>query len=207
MERAGTAAIDEPREADESALVARLRSGDAAAYEVLVRTYGARLLSVGRRFLRNEEDARDAVQDAFVSAFKSIDRFEGNARLGTWLHRIAMNSALMKLRTRKRDAEEEIDDLLPQFDEHSHHVLPVQGWAATGDEIVERRETREIVRASIDRLPDSYRTVILLRDIEEMDTAETARVLGLSENAVKIRLHRARQALRTLLTPHFREEA
>jgi len=188
---------------DESALLASLRRGEPAAFEALVRAYGGRLLSVSRRFLRNEEDARDAVQDAFISVFKSIDRFEGNARLSTWLHRIVVNAALMKLRTKSRNPEEAIDDLLPQFDEASHHVQEVQEWRESGDAAVERRETREIVRAAIEKLPESYRAVLMLRDIEEMDTEGTATLLGITENAVKIRLHRARQALRTLLNPHF----
>jgi RNA polymerase sigma-70 factor (ECF subfamily) len=188
---------------DDAALVASLRRGDPAAFEALVRTYGGRLLAVGHRFLRNEEDARDAVQEAFISAFRSIDRFEGNARLSTWLHRIVVNAALMKLRAKSRNPEEAIDDLLPRFDETGHHVQEPREWHETGDAAVERRETREIVRSAIGKLPESYRSVLLLRDIEEMDTEETASLLGITENAVKIRLHRARLALRTLLDPHF----
>lgn len=208
MDSMGATAAGELLEpADESALVVRLRNGDAAAFESLVREHGGRLLAVSRRFLRNEEDARDAVQEAFISAFKGIGRFEGNARLSTWLHRIVVNAALMKLRTKQRNPEEAIDDYLPQFDEAGHHVELVQAWRETADAALERRETCELVRASIERLPETYRTVLLLRDIEEIDTEETARILGITENAVKIRLHRARQALRTLLNPHFRGEA
>ena len=188
---------------DEAALLTGLRADDPAAFELLVRSYSGRLLAATRRFLRNEEDARDAVQEAFISAFKAMGSFEGNARLSTWLHRIAVNAALMKLRTKKRHPEEEIDELLPQFDEEGHHLHPVQEWAESSEAALRRRETKEIVRGSIDRLPESYRTVLLLRDIEEVDTGETARLLGVTENAVKIRLHRARQALRTLLVPHF----
>jgi len=192
-----------PGDADDAALLSRLREGDAAAYETLVRTHGSRLLSVARRFLRNEEDARDAVQEAFISAFKAIDRFESHSRLSTWLHRIVMNAALMKLRTRRRSQEEAIDDLLPQFDELNHHVKEPTEWGEACDTAVMRTETRQTVRECIDRLPETYRTVLMMRDIEELDTEETARVLGITENAAKIRLHRARQALRTLLDPHF----
>jgi len=190
--------------ADEAALVAALRAGREDAYEQLVRSYAGRLLAVARRLLGEGEDAHDAVQEAFLSAFRSIDGFQGNARLSTWLHRIVVNAALMRLRTRRRKPEEPIDALLPGFlpDGHREERRPWQPGAA-----LERREQRQLVRAAIDRLPDSYRTVLLLRDIEELDTAEVAEMLGVSPAVVKTRLHRARQALREILAPLVREGA
>ena len=189
---------------DERAMVERLRAGDELAFELLIRRYGGRMLAVARRFLRDEEDARDAVQEAFISAVRGLDRFEGEAQLGTWLHRIVVNAALMKVRARKRKPEEPIEALLPVYQEDGHPVEPFRSWAEPADAAMERREVRAIVRRCIDRLPETYRTVLLLRDIEGLDTEETAKVLGITPNAVKIRLHRARQALRTLLDPHFR---
>jgi RNA polymerase sigma-70 factor (ECF subfamily) len=200
---AGSLAND-PTEAE---LLAGLRAGDGAAYERLVRTYGGRLLTVARRFLPSEEDARDALQDAFLSAFRAIANFQEDARVSTWLHRIVINAALMKLRSRRRKPEEPIDDLLPTFSEDGHRENAGPAWKETAENALQQQETRALVRACIDRLPESYRTVLLLRDIEELDTEETARLLDISPNAVKIRLHRARQALRTLLDPHFREDA
>lgn len=189
---------------DEATLVAQLRAGDETAFEHVVRAYGGRLLAVARRIVDSEEDARDVVQDAFLNAFKSLDRFEGNAKLSTWLHRIVVNAALMKLRTRKRKPEQSIETLLPAYMDDGHHEERFQSWEEPVDKLMERAENREIVRKQIDALPESYRTVLVLRDIEGLDTEETANVLGLSVNATKIRLHRARQALRTLLAPHFR---
>jgi len=189
---------------DEAILIAQLRAGDEAAFEQVVRLYGGRLLAVARRILGSDEDARDVVQDAFLNAFKSLDRFEGNAKLSTWLHRIAVNAALMKLRTRKRKPEQSIETLLPAFLDDGHHEERFQSWDEPVDKVMERKETRELVRQQIDSLPESYRTVLVLRDIEGLDTEETANMLGLSVNATKIRLHRARQALRTMLAPHFR---
>lgn len=183
---------------DERGLVAALRRGDADAFEQAVRRYGPRLLAVARRMLRVEEDARDAVQEAFVSAFRALDTFEGGARVSTWLHRIVVNAALMRLRRQRRKPEESIDDLLPRFDETG-------SWgdggasSATPLELVEGAETRAIVRECIDQLPPSYRSVLLLRDIEELGTDEAAAALGMTASAMKTRLHRARQALRTLL--------
>lgn len=191
--------------AEDAGFIPALRAGDDAAFEKLVRLYGGRLYAVAKRFLHNEEEAHDAVQDAFLSAFRAIDRFEGHARLSTWLHRITVNAALMKLRTRRRKSEESIDELLPKFLEDGHRADPGPEWKQPAEELLQRKETRAVVRACIDQLPDNYRSVLLLRDIEARDTAETAQLLRLSPNAVKIRLHRARQALRALLDPHLSE--
>lgn len=188
---------------DEATLVAQLRAGDEAAFEQVVRAYGGRLLAVARRIVGNEEEARDVVQDAFLNAFRSLDKFEGHAKLSTWLHRIAVNAALMRLRTRKRKPEQSIESLLPAFMEDGHYEERFKSWDEPVDKLMERAETRELVRKQIDALPEGYRTVLVLRDIEGLDTEETANVLGLSVNATKIRLHRARQALRTMLAPHF----
>ena len=189
---------------DEAALLTRMRAGDDGAFETCVRTYCGPMLLVARRILRNEEDANDAVQDAFLSAFKGISQFKGQAQLGTWLHRIAVNAALMKLRSQRRKPEVSISDLLPRFHEDGHAAEPTAPWPNAAERALERKETRAFVRSAIDQLPENYRTVLLLRDIEELDTQETARQLSVSEAVVKTRLHRARQALRTLLDPHFR---
>jgi RNA polymerase sigma-70 factor (ECF subfamily) len=190
---------------DEATLLARMRAGDEDAFEACVRTYCSRLLLVARRILRNEEDARDAVQDAFLSAFKDVSRFQGRSLLGTWLHRIVVNAALGRLRRRQRHPEQSIEDLLPHFGEGEHQLDPPAPWKATSETILQRQESRELVRQCISQLPESYRTVLLLRDIEGLDTEETAKMLDTSLGVVKTRLHRARQALRSLLDPHFRE--
>lgn len=187
----------------ESNLVIRLRAGDPDAFAETVRTYGGRMLAVARRFHADEADAEDAVQDALVSAFKALDRFEGTASLGTWLHSIVVRACLMKLRSRRRRPERAIEDLLPRYAADGHRTMSVTAWAEPTDRLAERAESRAIVRRCIEQLPDSYRTVLLLRDIEGYDTEETARLMGLNANAVKTRLHRARQALRTLLDPYF----
>ena len=136
-------------------------------------------------------------------AFRGIARFEGGARLSTWLHRIVINTCLMRLRSRGRRPEESIEELLPRFYEDGHRIDPGSAWRSEGVDPLESRETRALVRASIDRLPDIYRNVLLLRDIEGLSTEEAARMLDVKVDTVKVRLHRARQALRTLLDPHF----
>ena len=191
---------------EESRLVARLRGSDESAFEDLVRRECPRLLAVARRILRNDADARDAVQDAFAAAFRSLASFEGQASLSTWLHRIVANAALGRLRGRRRKAETPIEELLPAFQEDGHHVMPPSPWPSA-EKLLEDRELREFVRDAIDRLPESYREVLLLGDIEELDTTAVAELLAISESLVKVRLQRARQALRMLLEPRFREGA
>jgi RNA polymerase sigma-70 factor, ECF subfamily len=186
---------------EDDSLVARLQRGDHAAFESLVRTHGGRLLSVARRFLGINEDAEDAVQETFINAFKSIHTFQERAQLHTWLHRIVVNTALMKLRERRRRPQESIDDLLPTFADDGHQTTASREWS---DALLERKETASMVRQAIAMLPEQHRTVLVLRDIEERDTAETAAILGTSTTVVKVRLHRARQALRTLLDRELR---
>ena len=196
-----------PEVASEAELVTALRAGDAEAYEVAVRRFAPRLLAVAKRLLRSDEDANDALQETFLSAFKSVASFDGASGLGTWLHRIVVNASLMRLRTRRRRERETAwpDGLPPTFDETGHHTRPVPGWGEDACTRASTSEMRAHVRACIDLLPESYRTVLLLRDIEELDTEETARVLGCSTANVKTRLHRARQALRALLEPVMTE--
>lgn len=185
--------------AAESSLLERLRAGDDAAYDQVVREHGGRMLSTARRLLRGEEDARDAVQDAFLSAFRAIDGFAGGSKLSTWLHRIVVNACLMKLRSKSRRPEDSIEDLLPRYDDSGHRLEESRDWAMPGDAALERSQTRALVRRCIDALPETYRTVLLLRDIEDLDNDEIAAILGVNANTIKIRVHRARQALRGLI--------
>lgn len=192
---------------DEGRLAEAIRSGTEHGFETLVRQETGRLLSVTRRILRNEEDARDAVQDAFISAYRAREKFSGDAKVSTWLHRIAVNAALTKLRSRKRRPEESIDELLPRFQPSGRFVDAVTSWQEPVDVALSRRETADLVRQAIDELPESYRLALLLRDIEGLSTKEAADALDVTPNAVKLRLHRARLALRSLLAPHFRGAA
>ena len=186
-------------------LLSLLRAGDDDAYAHVVRKNTGRLLALARGFLRNEDDAADAVQEAFLSMCKSLDRFEGNSSLATWLHRIVVNNCLMKLRSKSRRKSYSIDELLPTFDDTGHHAKPISAWTETSRDSLAIDEARRQVRACIDDLPEDYRAVLLLRDIEEFDTEQTASILGVNPGAVKTRLHRARQALRTLLVPYMEQ--
>lgn len=191
---------------DERALVLSIRAGDEAAAERLVRAMTPRMLAVARRFFTDESDANDAVQDAFLSAFRALDRFEGDSRLSTWLHRVTVNACLMKLRTRRRRPELSIDALQPRFADDGHPVEFASPWNPNPAAGIEADETTSFVRSMIDRLPEDARAVILLRDIEGFDTATSAQMLGITEASVKTRLHRARLALRALIDPHMKAQ-
>jgi RNA polymerase sigma-70 factor (ECF subfamily) len=206
------AAAPIPPPPDQGALLARLRTNDPAAFDDLVLLTQDRLYAVALRMLGRPDDAMDAVQDAYLSAFKALARFEGGSSLSTWLHRITVNACLMKLRSRRRRPEVLIDDLLPAFKSDGHQAEPARAWnpapaprdgASSG---VEARELHAVVREKIDSLPEPLRDVVLLRDIEDLDTATTAEMLGITPSMVKTRLHRARMALRALLEPHFTEK-
>jgi RNA polymerase sigma-70 factor (ECF subfamily) len=190
--------------ADERTTLAGLRAGDPAVVEAVVRAHSGRMLTVARRMLGNEADAQDAVQDAFLSAFRGLESFKGDAKIATWLHSIVVHAALMKLRRRRRKPETSIEALLPKFHENGHHLEPAAAWDDSPTELLARKETRAQVQAAIDRLPENYRNVLVLRDIEGMGTEEAAQALGESPSAVKARLHRARLALRGLLDPIVR---
>ena len=192
---------------DDQALLTALRAGHEWAFETMVRLYGGRLLAVARRFTWNDEDAQDVLQSAYLSAFRALNDFEGACQLSTWMHRIVVNTALMKLRSRRRKPEASIEDLLPSFQEDGHHVEQFSEWSAPADQLMERKETRATVRACIDQLPENYRVVLKLRDIEELSTQDVARMLAMTPTAVKVRLHRARQALSTLLRKEYASTA
>lgn len=158
-----------------------------------------RMLAVAKRILRSEEDAQDAVQDAFVSALGSAPEFRQESQASTWLHRIVVNSCLMQLRRRRRRPATSLDAILPFFDDCDRRTRPDGAWSQSTYGRLERIENSRRVRQCIDELPAEYRQILILRDIEERDTCESAKLLEITAGAAKTRLHRARQALRERL--------
>ena len=178
---------------------APIRSADTASLEQAVREHGGAMLAVARRLLGNDEDARECVQEAYLSAFAKADSFEGRSAYRTWLHRIVVNTALGILRKRKRGDAPSIDGLLPEFDDNGCRIEPLWQFKEPVERTVEPAQSRQAVRDAIDALPDLYRVVLVLRDIEEFSAAETAELLETNVPVVKTRLHRARAALKKLL--------
>lgn len=191
---------------DEATMLARLKSKDEAAFDELVDAAAGRMLAVARKMMPTEADAEDAVQDAFLSAFKSLERFDGRSKLTTWLHQITVNACLMKLRSKRRRPEKSMDALLPEFVNDGHQKEPQKRWHTEASGGIEEKELHALVRSRIEELPEQYRVVLVLRDVEGLDTEETAAVLGVTLDTVRTRLHRARQALKTLLDPYFVED-
>ena len=171
-----------------------------------MRRYWGWLSGVARRIVRDPATADDCVQDAFVKAFRKADTFEGRAggaSLAAWLRRITVNEALMRLRARRAHEDVSLDVLDTQFDRFGCRIEPHWHHIETAEERADLESTRRLIRAHIDQLPEGLRTVLVLRDIEEMTTAEVADALDLTETNVKVRLHRARAALKRLLEPVF----
>ena len=191
-------------EEDEEQFLARAKSGDFDAFEVLVGRTEGRVYSHLLRLLVNEEDARDLLQETYLSAFKSLASFKGDSAFFTWVYRIATNHALMRLR-KKQPQEVVLDELsIPTHEELKGRAI--SDWSLDPKEALLRRELREVLESAIRKLPPLYRAVVLMRDVEESSTQETARALGISEGAVKTRLHRARVFLRETLAPYFEAE-
>jgi len=191
--------------ADTAEFIAALKAGDDRAFEQLVRDHGGRLYAVARRMMRDDAMAQDCVQEAFLSAHRAIAKFEPHGSLGGWLHRITVNACLMRLRSTKRLAETPIDDLLPSFGEGGLRVGEARVEIRDPESELETARIRRFVRAKIDELPDGYRIVLLLRDIEGYSTRESADMMGIAEGALKVRLHRARAALKKLVEPMWNE--
>ncbi len=188
----------------DQALLARLGHGDADALEGLIQRYSGRVYRLALGITRNVEDAEEVVQDVLLTVVQKGHTFEGRAAVSSWIHRITVNAALIKRRTRHADREVALDDLLPVFHADGHRAGDPASlrldWSQTPESQLLSRETQGVVRAAIDRLPEPYRIVLLLRDIQGLSNEETAAVVQESVGAVKSRLHRARMALREVLT-------
>jgi RNA polymerase sigma-70 factor (ECF subfamily) len=172
---------------DEEA-VARVRGGEVELFELLLRRYNQRLYRTVRAMLRDDAEAEDAVQEAWMSAYRHLDQFEGRARFSTWLTRIAIREAWARSRKGRRREEEPMSDLESEEPAEEKRAGPEEDAAA--------REARSYLESAVEALPEEYRVVFVLRAVEELSTAETAATLDLSEENVKVRLHRARAMLR-----------
>jgi RNA polymerase sigma-70 factor (ECF subfamily) len=188
----------------ELTLLQRLRGGDAAVLEVLMEQHAPRVYRVAYGITQNAADAEEVVQDVFLTLFNKIHTFEERAALGSWLYRVATNAALVKRRGRRSDREVPLDSLLPTFLPDGHRMgerdFVLCDWSRSPEALLLSQETCENVRRAIGLLPEPYRAVLILRDIEGLSNEEVAEIVGDSVAAVKSRLHRARMVLRETLT-------
>lgn len=189
---------------DESTLVAQSRQGDTVAFGELVRRYEAKIFRLAQHVTQNREDAEDVLQETFMKAYEHLDQFQGNSKFYTWIVRIAVNQALMKLRRRKTDKSVSLDETIDTGEDTI--VREVAAWDENPEQRFSREELGGILDTAVDSLEPPYRSVFVLRDIEELSTEETADALGLSIPAVKSRLLRARLQLREKLTRYFKRK-
>lgn len=191
---------------EEFDLVAAIRRADTHAHETFVWRFSGGMLAAARQYFPCEHDCDDAVQEAFISAFQAIDKFKGKSTLRTWLHRIVVNDCLMMIRSRARRRETFLSDLLPSVGDSGQYQQSTACRRQAVDHQIQGDDSRMVVRRCIDRLPKNFRRILLLRDIEERSTAETATTLNITPGAVKTRLYRARQALRMVIDACFKGE-
>lgn len=186
----------------EMALVDRAKSGDIGAFEELVKRYDRNVFRIAQHITQNREDAEDVVQDAFLKAFENLKQFQGQSKFYTWLVRIAVNEALMKLRRRRPERMVSLDEEVKT--EEDSMPREIADWAPNPEQLYKQGELRDILTRTIQGLPPSFRTVFVLRDVEGLSTEETAVALDLSIPAVKSRLLRARLQLRERLNKYFK---
>ena len=196
--------VASPAAFEERPLVDRARAGDARAFTVLVERYERKIFRLAKNITQNDEDAEDVLQETFLKAYSHMDSFQGQSKFYTWLVRIAVNEALMKLRKRKSDKEVPLDE--PTDTGEDTVVREIAVWEDDPERKFGREELRRILENAIDGLRPAFRTVFVLRDIEEISTEETADLLGISVPAVKSRLLRARLQLREKLTTFLQAE-
>lgn len=196
----GAVIVEQRRTDRDLDLLQTLRRRESMAAESLISRYGERAYRLARRITGNGEDAEEVVQDAFCTVIRKIDMFRGESAFGSWLYRIVANAAYHKLRGRQRRWRElSLDEVLPVFDVDGAHAGPVADWSARVNDPAVQAELRTALTAAIDELPATYRTVLVLRDVEGQSNSEIAIALGLSVPVVKTRVHRARLFLRKRL--------
>lgn len=184
-------------------LIEALRGGESNAVEALIDRYGAWIHRVASRILGDSRDAEEITQDVLMTVVRKIGTFRGEAAFSSWLYRIAANAAYERLRSRRVRAEVPLDPLLALFDDEGRHVQPVMDWSGQLEDPAVASETRSALERSIGRLPEDYRAVLVLRDVEGLTNEAVAEALGLSIAAVKSRLHRARLVVRNELAHLF----
>src|SRR4051812_21744505 len=180
-------------------------SAHSLSAEQVYHDYAPRVYNMARRMVRNDVDAEDVTQDVLLQVVRKLDTFRGESAFPTWLHRVTVNAALAHRRKRAVRQEHLTADPLDHFLEDGHHAGPVHNWSVAPEQAVLDAETHQLIEAAISKLPEIFRDVYVLADVEGLPNAEIGEMLGLSVAAVKSRLHRARLLMRDALAPHFEE--
>jgi RNA polymerase sigma-70 factor, ECF subfamily len=197
-------AVSSQASVDESVLVEQAREGDTSAFSALVRRYEGKIFRLAMHVTQNREDAEDVLQETFMKAYEHLEQFKGDSKFYTWIVRIAVNQALMKLRRRRTDKSFSLDETIDTGEDTV--VREIATWEENPEQRFSREEIAQIMDSAIETLEPIYRSVFVLRDVEDLSTEETAEALGLSVPAVKSRLLRARLQLREKLTRFFKRK-
>jgi len=191
--------------AEEDELVRKLQAGNMEVFDQLVERFQKKIYALSFNLTRNQMDAQDVTQDVFLTLFRKIHTFQGKSAFSSWVYRITLNAAYMKLRSRKKDQSVSIDDMLPTFNKAGFQQEKVQDWSENTESLLFANETRNIIQKAVDQLPEKEKVVFLLRDVEGISTEKVGEILDLTIPAVKSRLHRARLFLRKKLSTFFEE--
>lgn len=197
-------ASEEAGKISDERLVEKAKLGDYSAFEELVARYQGRVYGLAYRLTRNTMDAEDALQDAFLQVFQKITDFRGESAFSSWLYKIALNAAFMKLRKRQRQREESFEEAMPKFREDGSYAGMVAKFSISPEDEALKAEAKGVIEEAIDKLPEEYKMVLLLRDVDGFSAPEASEMLGLSIPAIKSRLHRARLFVRQTLENYFK---
>jgi RNA polymerase sigma-70 factor (ECF subfamily) len=191
----------------DAALVDRIRRGDSSAFDALMMRYEGKVYRLAVGLMKNREDALDAVQDAFLNVFRKIDSFKGESAFSTWLYRIALNSVYMRLRARGRHEETALPESEEEILRSASAGIRGGDWSERADDAVLRKEMGKVIRDAVASMPEEYRAIFTLRDVEGLSNQQVSDILGITVAATKTRLHRARLFLRERLARHVQGSA
>ena len=191
--------------ATEEALVRDLQNGNLDAYDKLAEIYQKKIYGLSFHLTRNQMDAQDVTQEVLLTLFRKINMFQGKSAFSSWVYRIAVNASYMKLRTKKKEPNVSIDELMPSFNSAGFQQEKIQDWSENTESLLFTKETRDVINKAVDLLPEKEKVVFLLRDVEGLSSEKAGEILDLTVPAVKSRLHRARLFLRKKLSNYFEE--
>ncbi|MEE3253759.1 MAG: sigma-70 family RNA polymerase sigma factor [Nitrospinota bacterium] len=189
----------------EEALVRDLQNGNLEAYDKLAKIYQKKIYGLSFNLTRNQMDAQDVTQEVLLTLFRKINMFQGKSAFSSWVYRISINASYMKLRSKKKEPNVSIDELMPTFNGAGFQQEKIQDWSENTESLIFTKETRNVINKAVNLLPEKEKVVFLLRDVEGLSSEKTGEILDLTVSAVKSRLHRARLFLRKKLSNYFEE--
>jgi RNA polymerase sigma-70 factor (ECF subfamily) len=189
----------------EEALVRQFQGGDLEAYDKIAEIYQKKIYGLSFNLTRNQMDAQDVTQEVLLTLFRKIHTFQGKSAFSSWVYRITLNASYMKLRSKKKEPNVSIDELMPSYNGAGFQQEKIQDWSENTESLLFTNETRDVINKAIELLPEKEKVVFLLRDVEGLSTEKAGEILDLTVPAVKSRLHRARLFLRKKLSSYFEE--